>query len=90
MTNGKTIHVLSEDSLKEEVEKLEELGILVKEEQLSDNVRKVDLDMLFKLSAGGYRGGMEAAWIASLYTFIRTKNLLIDPYITIEVISGEV
>jgi hypothetical protein len=54
MTNGKTIPVLSETSLKA-VEKLEELGILVKEEHLSDDVRKVDLDTLLKLSAGGYR-----------------------------------
>jgi hypothetical protein len=83
MTNGKIIPVLSETSLKS-VEKLEELGILVKEEHLSDDVRKVDLDTLFKLSVGGYRGGFEAAWIASLHTFVRTKNLLTDPYITIE------
>jgi RNase P subunit RPR2 len=83
MTNGKIIPVLSETGLKS-VEKLEKLGILVKEEQLSDDVRKVNIDKLLELSAGGYRGGFEAAWIASLHTFIRTKNLLTDPYITIE------
>lgn len=83
MTNGKIIPILSEASLKA-VEKLEELGILVKEEQLSDDVRKVDLDILFKLSAGGYTGGFDAALISVLHDYVRTKNLLIDPYITIE------
>ena len=83
MTNGKIIQILSTVSLKA-VEKLEELGILIKEEQLSEEVRKVDLDKLFELSAGGYRGGFEVALVASLHTFIRKKNLLIDPYITIE------
>jgi hypothetical protein len=88
MTNGKIIHILSEDGWKE-VEKLEELGILIKEE-LPDDIRRVDLDTLFRLSNEGYSGGFEAAWIASLHTFVRTKNLLTDPYITIEVIGEEV
>lgn len=86
MTNGKIIQILSNTSL-EAVEKLEELEILIKEEQLSEDVRKVNLDKLFELSAGGYRGGFEAAWIASLHTFIREKNLLTDPYITIEAVG---
>ena len=83
MTNGKIIYILSKTSLKA-VEKLEELGILIKEEQLPEEVREVNLNKLLELSAGGYRGGFETGLIASLHTYIRTKNLLTDPYITIE------
>lgn len=83
MTNGKIIQILSSTSLKA-VKKLEELGILVKEKQLSDDIRKVDLDTLLKLSAGGYTGGFETGIIVLLHTYIREKDLLLDPYITIE------
>jgi len=83
MVNGKIIPILSTRTL-EAVKILEEKGILVKEEHLHDNIRKVDLDTLFELSASGYRGGFDAALVSILHGYIKNNNLLLDPYVTIE------
>jgi len=88
MTNGKYITILSKTSLNA-VKKLEDMGILVKESHLHDNIRRVDLDTLFELTAGGYRGGFEAAMISVLHGYIKDKNLMIDPYVTIEAAGKE-
>jgi len=83
MTNGKVLTVVSVSSLKA-IKKLEEMEILVKEDSLDENIRRVVLDKLFEHSAEGYRGGLEAIMISILHGYIRDKNLLIDPYVTIE------
>jgi hypothetical protein len=88
MVNGKIIPIVSKHTL-EAVKILEESGILVKEEYLHDNIRRVDLDTLFELSADGYRGGFDAALVSVLHGYIKTKGLLTDPYITIEATGKE-
>lgn len=87
MTNGKILPVLSETGL-EAVEKLEEMGILIKDDGLDEDVRKVDLDELFKVSAGGIQGGFEVAMISLLHNYVKEKSLLLDPYVTIDA-AGE-